>query len=317
MKEISDRLSGLVELGAYARDTLAETCRTLRGLGFVDAYLGDAFLEMKPADQYYDPELLVFTEPGARLLLRSREQLAEVRDVIHQHGLSVQSAHYNQVLPPPGCHPAAWLDRYHHAMIERAALLGLKRVTTHPGWMFGSAMEQYTGEAARDFARKKINLTELNHRAHLAYGGDDSVWRDSVEIYRGLCGLAAAHGITVTLETAISEWYGLTLHPGRMREFIQAVGAPNLGICVDSGHCHLNGLDVPDVIRACGGLMVETHFHDNHGERDEHLPIGEGTINWNTVLQALRDIQYSGLITFEQRNHALNAERWRALAASP
>ena len=317
MPELQDRLSGLVELGSYSRATLAETCRAMRGLGFTDVYLGDAFLDWKPEDQPYDPALLVFHETGARLVLRSKELLAEVREVIHQHGLTLESAHYNQVLPPPGRHPSDWLERYHQAMIERAALLGLKRVTTHPGWMFGSAMPDFTGDAARDFIAKKINLTQLNHRAYLAYGGEARVWADSVDIYRGLCGLAARHGITVTLETAISEWYELTLHPDRMRRFIDAVGAANLGICVDSGHCHLNGLDVPDVIRACGGLLVETHFHDNHGARDEHLPIGEGTIRWPAVRQALRDISYPGLITFEQRNHALNAERWRALAASP
>ena len=31
-----------------------------------------------------------------------------------------------------------------------------------------------------------------------------------------------------------------------------------------------------------------THLHDNHGERDEHLWIGEGTIDWNEAMSLLR-----------------------------
>jgi len=93
------------------------------------------------------------------------------------------------------------------------------------------------------------------------------------------------------------------------------VGAPNLGICVDSGHCHLNGLDVAAVIRACGELLVETHFHDNHGRRDEHNPLGDGTIAWPALIRALVDVRYRGIITFEQRDHARNAERWTAYLA--
>jgi sugar phosphate isomerase/epimerase len=31
-----------------------------------------------------------------------------------------------------------------------------------------------------------------------------------------------------------------------------------------------------------------THVHDNKGDRDAHLWPGEGTINWNDTMQALR-----------------------------
>jgi sugar phosphate isomerase/epimerase len=239
-----------------------------------------------------------------------------VRDLVWGEGLTVESAHYNQILPPPGEHPAAWLKTYHAEMIRRAALLGLRRFTTHPGWMFGSALEKHTGEAARAFSERRINLTQLNHLAYLAYGGEAKVWKDSVEIYRELCERAGEHGITVTLETAISEWYPLTLHPERLRAFIAEVGSPNLGLCVDSGHCHLNGLDVAAVIRGCGDLLVETHFHDNHGARDEHNPLGDGTINWPALIRALADIAYRGIITFEQRNHAVNAAQWQSYLAA-
>lgn len=311
------RLGGLMEIGGNpTREHLQSECRRLRAAGVVDAYPGDLFLEFVPSPLQPDPARLVFWERGGSLCFRSRSTYALVRKVIADEGLGLESAHYNQMLPPPGTWPSYWLNSYHDRMLEIAASMGLKRVTTHPGWMFGSAMEAYIGEAAGAFQRKDLTMTQLNRAAFDVYGGDEQVWEHSVVLYRRLCESAAVRGITLTLETAISEWYDLTLYPDRMMAFCEEVGAENLGICVDSGHCHLNGLDVPSVIRTCGSRLCETHFHDNYGERDEHNPLGQGTVDWPGIVQALREIRYTGLITFEQRNHAVNAARWREFLTS-
>jgi sugar phosphate isomerase/epimerase len=31
---------------------------------------------------------------------------------------------------------------------------------------------------------------------------------------------------------------------------------------------------------ALGSYIVESHLHDNHGQADEHLPVGEGEIDF-------------------------------------
>jgi len=305
------RLSGLLEIGAHpSAESIQAGALALREAGMVDAYLGDLFLEISDTP---DPGRLVFHEGSAVLQFRPDWVYDLVGTVLASAGLTAESAHYNQILPPPGVPPADWLFAYHKKMMAVARRMGLKRVTTHPGWMFGSAMPEHLGETAMRYRTGACSQTELNRAAFERYGGDERVWKDSVHIYRYMCASAAEAGAEVTIETAISEWYDLTLYPERMRAFCEAVGAPNIGICVDAGHCHLNGLNVADVIRACGPMMRETHFHDNYGQRDEHNPIGDGTIAWPEVLHALRDIGYSGLITFEQKKHGLNAARWNAL----
>ena len=40
-------------------------------------------------------------------------------------------------------------------------------------------------------------------------------------------------------------------------------------------------------------------WHDNHGRKDEHLPIGEGLIEHEKVVRALKDIGYYRTITLE------------------
>ena len=95
-----------------------------------------------------------------------------------------------------------------------------------------------------------------------------------------------------------------------MLGFIADVGAPNLGVCVDSGHCNFEHVDIIDAIRKIGNLFFETHFHDNFGDTDSHFPVGIGTLNWREVINAMIDSSYNGLITFEQSNNLVNSLNW-------
>lgn len=75
-----------------------------------------------------------------------------------------------------------------------------------------------------------------------------------------------------------------------------------MAICLDSGHAHLQGLDVAREVRAAGALLKDTHFHDNigpSGNLDQHIPPGLGTINWQEVCRALDEIGYPGPVVFE------------------
>ena len=45
--------------------------------------------------------------------------------------------------------------------------------------------------------------------------------------------------------------------------------------------------------------LIHIHWHDNHGKRDEHLPIGEGLIDHVETVKALKYIDYDRTITLE------------------
>jgi sugar phosphate isomerase/epimerase len=60
----------------------------------------------------------------------------------------------------------------------------------------------------------------------------------------------------------------------------------DLGFCFDSGHANMMGeLDILD--RYLDRLIM-THLHDNHGQEDEHLLPGEGTIDWKPMILSLK-----------------------------
>lgn len=74
-----------------------------------------------------------------------------------------------------------------------------------------------------------------------------------------------------------------------------------VGICVDVGHAHLMG-DLGDAIECCAGHIVTTHLHDNRRKADDHLPPGQGTIDWPAAVMEFQKVGYDGVWMFEVAN---------------
>lgn len=72
----------------------------------------------------------------------------------------------------------------------------------------------------------------------------------------------------------------------------------DLGMCFDIGHANTAGT-IQDFL-GYSDRFVNVHVHDNHGEWDEHLPVGEGNIDFRKVLQGLRG--YKGRLVVESRS---------------
>jgi sugar phosphate isomerase/epimerase len=60
----------------------------------------------------------------------------------------------------------------------------------------------------------------------------------------------------------------------------------------DIGHAHLaDGPEAERIEKAfapLGELAVSAHIHDNHGEKDEHLPPYQGSIDWESAVRTLK-----------------------------
>ena len=66
-----------------------------------------------------------------------------------------------------------------------------------------------------------------------------------------------------------------------LRKLVSQIDSPKLRACIDTGHAFLNGYSLRAADHAIKPLEpVCIHAHDNHGEKDEHLHIGCGSINW-------------------------------------
>ena len=80
--------------------------------------------------------------------------------------------------------------------------------------------------------------------------------------------------------------------------FTATLDAGNLGICLDTGHAHLSG-DLYGMVPRFSQLTRMIHAHDNFGEHDDHLPPGEGRIDWPRLLTLLCESRFAGAVILE------------------
>jgi sugar phosphate isomerase/epimerase len=75
----------------------------------------------------------------------------------------------------------------------------------------------------------------------------------------------------------------------------------SLFVHLDIPHAFTSGgmKSVLNYINTFGDKIIHIHWHDNHGIKDEHLPIGEGLVDHEKAVRALKDINYDRTITLE------------------
>ena len=91
---------------------------------------------------------------------------------------------------------------------------------------------------------------------------------------------------------------GYTREPTRLVGLMNDLDAPNVGVVIDTGHQNIVG-DPVETLRTIGEHLITLHLHDNRGEQDEHLLPGRGTVDWNGVVGALKEIEYPGVFMYE------------------
>ncbi len=105
---------------------------------------------------------------------------------------------------------------------------------------------------------------------------------------------AEAAGVDIFVENVFDE------APDHLLRLRDAVGSPRLSFCFDPGHATLfSRLPLQKWAEAFGPLVREMHVHDNRGLRDDHLPVGEGSINFRGVILAVADAGGRPILTVE------------------
>ncbi len=153
----------------------------------------------------------------------------------------------------------------------------------HAGWIWGAS----TNERITSDYENQVSMH-----------GENAVIETIAANLKEMAQNAKKHAIKLAIENIFPPF------PLRSKEkiglLLEKIGEENVGYCLDSGHAHTCGESVSEWVRFCGDRLLETHFHDNRGDgRDEHLPVGFGTIDWPGVIKALDEINFSGPVTFE------------------
>lgn len=153
--------------------------------------------------------------------------------------------------------PGIWREsvRQHLRTVELCSDIGASVLVVHPG-------DLRDARFAHDF--RALSLEALNQLAARAEG----------------------LGVTIAVENCGPYHAGIDRTAADLEALVAGVGSKHLMACLDTGHGALNG-NTADLVRLLGDRIVHLHVHDNHGRRDEHLPVGRGTIDFSVLAPLL------------------------------
>lgn len=116
--------------------------------------------------------------------------------------------------------------------------------------------------------------------------------------------LAARYNVLVVLENV-----GLTTKHNLLFDWVEYQQLlrdfPQAGALLDTGHAHINGWQLPEVIETLGARLTACHLHDNDGRNDLHRPIGAGTIRWRDFFDSVRRYAHQSLLVLEYADVSL------------
>ncbi len=197
-------------------------------------------------------------------------------------GLPVTQAHAHYYLPWHARNFTAleWEENNEKLLrdIEAAGILGVPWLVFHPD----------TGYDGAGYSRR------------LSLEGE-------TERFRRLGEAAARHGVGIAIENmrdvkngprCAEKFFGTTAED--LLDLLDRLGDDSLfGICWDTGHANLSGINQPEAIRQMGKRLKALHINDNRGEKDDHALPYLGTVEWEPLLLALKEVGYHGDFTYE------------------
>ncbi len=131
---------------------------------------------------------------------------------------------------------------------------------------------------------------------------------ENAEMYRALLPFAKDCGVKIATEN-MWNWnheknescFAACATSESFLEHLRAVNDDYLVACLDIGHAEMRGSGegAPAMIRALKGHLQALHIHDNDQWHDSHQIPMSMKIDFAAMVQALKDINYSGDFTLE------------------
>jgi sugar phosphate isomerase/epimerase len=93
---------------------------------------------------------------------------------------------------------------------------------------------------------------------------------------------------------------------GNSSDIIWILGAletNQVGSCLDTGHAFLAG-DLYSLVYKLSPYLRMIHVHDNKGHGDDHLPPGDGRIDWAALMRELTQTRFHGAMILELSGNA-------------
>ncbi|OJH39287.1 sugar phosphate isomerase/epimerase family protein [Cystobacter ferrugineus] len=171
-------------------------------------------------------------------------------------------------------------------------------------------------ERRLDFLRRAVDICAACGGEAMSFWADvphrevdaESAWHWLVEGVARLSDYAASRGVVAAVEPepgmrveTVDDWV-------RLQREVARRGAAPIRLALDVGHLLMTQERVPaDAVREFAPVLSTLALEDRKHGVHEHLPFGEGALDVRSVLQALLDVGYGGLVCVELSRDAHRA----------
>ncbi len=162
--------------------------------------------------------------------------------------------------------------------INLAGVLGASHITVHIGTFFWFPVEKWM--------RKKALTRFISSISHVLEHCE-------------------RNNVCLALENVVpipqgSDYYFLGDNVEDFHFLFERLDSPYVRFCLDIGHANM--AEGPETyIRNFNSKLITVHYHDNNGNNDDHMPVNEGNIDWNSVTRTLVETDYKGPMISECR----------------
>jgi len=112
-------------------------------------------------------------------------------------------------------------------------------------------------------------------------------------------------GVTLAVENMPSFMIMMGQTPDELSHLIDGT---DLKICFDIGHANTLGC-IDEFIDRFSGRIVNIHIHDNFGDNDSHMTIGDGNIDFTKVLPKLKGYKGNYIIEAKSLSSAIESKK--------
>ena len=132
-------------------------------------------------------------------------------------------------------------------------------------------------------------------RSRYGFGSFKELWIEkSLKMWKWLSSRIHDEGSILMLENVYEH------NPDEILVFFENIERNHIGFCLDTGHQAAFGRVSLEIwLEKLNPYLGQIHLHDNNGEEDEHLPVGQGSIDFQPLFENLKQREKMPIITIE------------------
>lgn len=183
------------------------------------------------------------------------------------------------------------------------------------GVRFTHSHASFDADATGDIVQRNLRCAEILGITYMVVhplfrAPDGRIYEDAEEFldvncraFSSLLEGAQTHNVTLLSENLL---WGASIPLKIQSELVSRVDSPHFGWCYDTGHANRFGIR-PSALVGLENAPLSLHVQDNHGNHDEHLLPGDGTIDWKEFLDTLHAVGYKGDLVLEAHHQSIDA----------